>query len=207
VVGWRPNEPCWRRNGSTVTDYGKHSLFVQECSRHLTWHLSDGHSIDCSSDLCGLNSLCRCIQAVQPDRPLHSIPPVTSFCCSKSTTSECLYARTECSRKSSLNSTLISRATIVSETSLDETQSLLQPANEATLTPTKRSLSPMLTYPLITIAIIATGLVCWFIQKAVENTQPDHGTLNPKFEWKSQFLGYLSAALYLGSRVPQIAHN
>jgi hypothetical protein len=28
-----------------------------------------------------------------------------------------------------------------------------------------------------------------------------------ELEWKSQTLGYASAVLYLGSRIPQIAHN
>jgi hypothetical protein len=62
-------------------------------------------------------------------------------------------------------------------------------------------------YPFLTVVITGAGFAAWYIQKTLGGGKHGNGGVEPKFEWKSQLLGYLSAALYLGSRVPQIAHN
>ena len=59
------------------------------------------------------------------------------------------------------------------------------------------------------IFVLLAGLGGYFLsdnyQYGVPDT-PNHGE-EVQLEWKSQFLGWTSAVLYLGSRVPQIAHN
>lgn len=71
----------------------------------------------------------------------------------------------------------------------------------------KSRISPFVTYALLTIGIAAVGIASWYIQRSLGQDGHKDGGPMPKFEWKSQVLGYASAALYLGSRVPQIAHN
>lgn len=102
-------------------------------------------------------------------------------------------------------STFISRA--VKERETEETQSLLQSPSLERAEPTKKTIPSSLTYPFLTLAITGAGFAAWYLQKTLGDGKHGNGGVEPKFEWKSQLLGYLSAALYLGSRVPQIAHN
>jgi hypothetical protein len=92
-------------------------------------------------------------------------------------------------------------------------------------------------YPLLTILVIATGFFAWYLQSLpVTPGEPNRGAGGPvghrhhrrphkshgvlalldthhplpdkvELEWRSQVLGWSSAVLYLGSRVPQIVHN
>ncbi|KAL7424633.1 putative vacuolar membrane transporter for cationic amino acids [Cryptotrichosporon argae] len=65
-------------------------------------------------------------------------------------------------------------------------------------------------YPLLTLFVIAVGVVSWLAgphdDVGVPEAPGGDGD-GVELEWKSQVLGYASAALYLGSRIPQIAHN
>ena len=74
----------------------------------------------------------------------------------------------------------------------------------------KPLLPPYLEYPLLLLFVVLAGVVGWFLTEA-----PDEISIPEKpgkageveLEWKSQLLGWASAALYLGSRFPQIVHN
>jgi len=61
-------------------------------------------------------------------------------------------------------------------------------------------------YAAATIFVFATGVISWWI-----STQPQYDNGTPPqpevSEWKIQVIGWTSAALYLGSRVPQIFKN
>lgn len=79
--------------------------------------------------------------------------------------------------------------------------------------PPRAILAPWLEYPLLLLFVCAAGVIAWSLSPVAE-TYPEPGDGLPSspadgevFEWKSQTLGWISAALYLGSRVPQIAHN
>lgn len=79
----------------------------------------------------------------------------------------------------------------------------------------KPGLPASITYPLLTIGILAFGFIAWHVQRVAGH--PNRGNGGPvhkepkedtvTLEWISQSLGYASAALYLGSRIPQIVHN
>lgn len=92
-------------------------------------------------------------------------------------------------------------------------------ANEATpLLPASPSTQPKpllpsyVMYPLLLVFILCSGVLGWYLSPLDNNDeisipeQPGKGP-NVELEWKSQTLGYASAVLYIGSRVPQIAHN
>ncbi|KAH8082272.1 PQ loop repeat-domain-containing protein [Filobasidium floriforme] len=98
------------------------------------------------------------------------------------------------------------RATQQRDVVASESQPLLSPDADVDRETSKAKVSPYITYPLLTIGIAVVGIASWYIQRSLgQGGQRDGGL--PKLEWKSQVLGYISAALYLGSRIPQIAHN
>jgi hypothetical protein len=95
-----------------------------------------------------------------------------------------------------------------------ETEPLLERSDDKDRT--KPSIPYYIMYPLLSVFIVAVGFSAWYVQGL--NGKSGHGNGGPipeketpnrpmQLEWKSQALGYASAALYLGSRVPQIAHN
>jgi len=63
-----------------------------------------------------------------------------------------------------------------------------------------------LEYTAAIMFVFATGVVAWAISEKVnqgeDETRPDE-----IFEWKSQVIGWISAVLYLGARIPQIFKN
>ncbi|KAI5451508.1 putative vacuolar membrane transporter [Naganishia albida] len=64
-------------------------------------------------------------------------------------------------------------------------------------------------YPLLLLFVSSVGVAAWYIQARTNHPNggvPD-GVGKTAWEWKSQVLGYSSMLLYIGSRVPQIAHN
>lgn len=75
---------------------------------------------------------------------------------------------------------------------------------------------PALLYPLMLSFVAAVGVGAWLFQRH-SNASRGHQPELPKgripegheveLELWSQLLGYASAVLYIGSRVPQIAHN
>lgn len=95
----------------------------------------------------------------------------------------------------------------VKQRETEETQSLLQSPSLERAETIKKTIPSSLTYPFLTLVITGAGFAAWYLQKTLGDGKHGNGGVEPKFEWKSQLLGYLSAALYLGSRVPQIAHN
>ncbi|KAI0345998.1 PQ-loop-domain-containing protein [Trametopsis cervina] len=54
--------------------------------------------------------------------------------------------------------------------------------------------------------VLGTGALSWAVDQYIHKGQPREP---PKevFEWKSSMLGWISAALYLGARIPQILKN
>lgn len=74
----------------------------------------------------------------------------------------------------------------------------------------KPLLPPYLEYPLLLLFVVLAGVVGWFLTETPDEIsipeKPGHGA-EVELEWKSQLLGWASAALYLGSRFPQIVHN
>jgi len=100
-----------------------------------------------------------------------------------------------------------SRATQRRDATAMESQPLLSADVEPDRAVVKTKMSPYVAYPLLTVVIAAVGIASWYIQRSLGQGEQRAGGPMPKLEWKSQVLGYISAALYLGSRVPQIAHN
>lgn len=74
----------------------------------------------------------------------------------------------------------------------------------------KPLLPPSLEYPLLLLFVLGAGVGAWYLSAEDDSVsipeKPGKGT-EVTLEWKSQTLGWLSAVLYLGSRVPQILHN
>ena len=74
----------------------------------------------------------------------------------------------------------------------------------------KPLLPPVLEYPLLLTFVLGAGAFAWFLSDRSDDVgipeEPGKGG-DVELEWKSQTLGYISAVLYLGSRIPQIAHN
>lgn len=74
----------------------------------------------------------------------------------------------------------------------------------------KPLLPPHWEYPLLLAFVLGSGAVAWYFTGPSDDVsipeKPGKGS-EVELEWKSQTLGWLSAALYIGSRLPQIAHN
>ncbi|KAG8881388.1 hypothetical protein FRB99_004727 [Tulasnella sp. 403] len=87
---------------------------------------------------------------------------------------------------------------------------IARPENEAAL----NEKAPVLTsffgrrwvqYALSVLFVLATGFIA---AVASSGTSDDGGGGNDEvLEWKSQTLGWISASLYIGSRIPQIIKN
>ncbi|EIW72452.1 hypothetical protein TREMEDRAFT_18058, partial [Tremella mesenterica DSM 1558] len=90
----------------------------------------------------------------------------------------------------------------------DETTHLLSASNPPTQP--KPLLPPGLEYPLLLTFVLGAGIFAWFLSDSHDEIGipegPGRGG-DVELEWKSQTLGYISATLYLGSRIPQIIHN
>jgi hypothetical protein len=74
----------------------------------------------------------------------------------------------------------------------------------------KPLLPPYLEYPLLIAFVLAAGVGGWYLTDASDEIGIPEGPGKGdgfELEWKSQVLGYMSAVLYLGSRIPQIIHN
>lgn len=101
--------------------------------------------------------------------------------------------------------------------SSSETQPLLSDISTRSKSSTRKTkplLPPYLLYPLLVVFVCGVGILAWWAQELIgQRNQGSGGPIERKpsreveLEWRSQMLGYASAGLYLGSRVPQIAHN
>ncbi|KAI0031055.1 PQ-loop-domain-containing protein [Vararia minispora EC-137] len=102
-------------------------------------------------------------------------------------------------------------ARIAEETRPEDTTPLLTGDNE-THVAEKESVSfkkEILVYSTAIGFVVATGIVAWAVS---EHTRGEKGGGRPGrseevIEWRSQIMGWISAVLYLGSRVPQILKN
>ncbi|KAJ7175935.1 PQ loop repeat-domain-containing protein [Mycena filopes] len=65
----------------------------------------------------------------------------------------------------------------------------------------------ILKYTAALVFVFSTGILAWWISRNTEKpeTSPKHPTAAVK--WTVQILGWSSAVLYLGSRIPQIVKN
>jgi hypothetical protein len=101
-----------------------------------------------------------------------------------------------------------SRSRNLSQISQSNESSLLLPQTPATQP--KPLLPSYLQYPLLLLFVLGSGVVAWYFSPTPDEVSiPEKGGKGGEveLEWKGQVLGYMSAVLYLGSRVPQIAHN
>lgn len=69
----------------------------------------------------------------------------------------------------------------------------------------KPLLPPVIEYPVLLGFVLLAGAGAWFLTDRDEVHVPEDPEVT--IEWKSQALGWASAVLYLGSRIPQIVHN
>ncbi|WRT64158.1 uncharacterized protein IL334_001087 [Kwoniella shivajii] len=88
----------------------------------------------------------------------------------------------------------------------DETTPLLPEPKQP-----KPLLPPSLEYPIMLSFVLLAGVGAWYISDNSNDEisipeKPDQKH-DIQLEWKSQLLGWMSAVLYLGSRIPQIVHN
>lgn len=60
---------------------------------------------------------------------------------------------------------------------------------------------------VIVSSVIFAGFLSWYISYCNNPTPPSHDGPDLEMNWLAQVFGYLSAILYLGSRVPQILLN
>jgi len=89
----------------------------------------------------------------------------------------------------------------------EETPLLLGQNNEHEATQKKTSTRRLVAqYSAAVLFIIIAGVVAWINTR---KDKPDDAPKQPEvvLEWKTQVLGYASAASYLGARVPQIVKN
>ncbi|KAJ7259517.1 PQ loop repeat-domain-containing protein [Mycena haematopus] len=76
--------------------------------------------------------------------------------------------------------------------------------------PSPTLLSPgvlILRYTAALIFVFATGVLAWWINRNTEKTEEPSQPPSAAVQWTVQILGWSSAVLYLGSRLPQIAKN
>lgn len=73
----------------------------------------------------------------------------------------------------------------------------------------KRSLKRhVLEYVGMILCLVGAGIVAWAISQKVQGVGGEEEPRPEEIvEWKSQLMGYCSAMLYLGSRIPQILKN
>lgn len=74
---------------------------------------------------------------------------------------------------------------------------------------TSHYLQASLRYLALLTFVITTGVVAWVISQHEGGRTPEDPSSRPKdvIEWRSQAIGWTSALLYLGSRIPQILKN
>ncbi|KAI0670993.1 PQ-loop-domain-containing protein [Trametes maxima] len=86
----------------------------------------------------------------------------------------------------------------------DEETPLLAGGAEA---PTKKSMSKeTLKFVTALLFVFAVGVAAWAVDRHLHRDNPRQKP-EEVIEWRSQCLGWISAALFLGARVPQIVKN
>jgi len=106
-----------------------------------------------------------------------------------------------------LNMGTLARREVEGVGSGGESTPLLSSGNDVEETEKERSLKRhVLEYVGIIHCLVVAGIVAWAISKKVQGID-DEGRAEEIVEWKSQMMGYASAMLYVGSRIPQILKN
>jgi len=65
----------------------------------------------------------------------------------------------------------------------------------------------VLKYSVCLVFVFAAGVLAWAIDSKIRGPRPPTNEPESIVEWKSQILGWVSAALFLGARIPQILKN
>lgn len=108
-----------------------------------------------------------------------------------------------------LNTGTLARPEVPRVEDTGEATPLLSSSNGAQESEKKRSLKRhVLEYVVMILCLVGAGIAAWAISQKVQGVG---GGEEPRpeeiVEWKSQVMGYCSAVLYLGSRIPQILKN
>ncbi|EIW59688.1 PQ-loop-domain-containing protein [Trametes versicolor FP-101664 SS1] len=83
----------------------------------------------------------------------------------------------------------------------------LLPGGTGSEVPARRSMSKdTLKFASALLFVFAVGVAAWAVDKHVHRDSP-RSKPEEVIEWRSQVLGWISAALFLGARVPQIVKN
>ncbi|KAF7365137.1 PQ-loop-domain-containing protein [Mycena venus] len=86
----------------------------------------------------------------------------------------------------------------------EEETPLLSGNNTPAIVPTRVLI---LRYIGALIFVVSTGVLAWWISRNTEKTEEPPKQPTAAVQWTVQILGWTSAVLYLGSRIPQIAKN
>ncbi|KAK7681553.1 hypothetical protein QCA50_015285 [Cerrena zonata] len=141
---------------------------------------------------------------------LSGLLPTVKILASYYTVCDCIllfqiyYYRRKRSRKSTLPP-LVSGVSVPPAQVSEET-----PLLNSNGSPTHRARGPMglqfAKYAGVVFFICMTGVVAWFVDERIHRDAPRS---NPEevIEWKGQVLGWFSAFLFLGARIPQIMKN
>ncbi|KZT52114.1 PQ-loop-domain-containing protein [Calocera cornea HHB12733] len=93
---------------------------------------------------------------------------------------------------------------------LGDSSSSALPSSEPKPDPRSKAWRSTVIYSLAAAFVVGTGLIAWRISKSVDHGvegspgSPDEGE---ELGWTTQIIGWCSAVLYLGSRIPQILKN
>ncbi|KAL1950080.1 hypothetical protein VTO73DRAFT_5202 [Trametes versicolor] len=83
----------------------------------------------------------------------------------------------------------------------------LLPGGTGSEVPARRSMSKdTLKFASALLFVFAVGVAAWAVDRHVHRDSP-RSKPEEVIEWRSQVLGWISAALFLGARVPQIVKN
>ncbi|KZO93319.1 PQ-loop-domain-containing protein [Calocera viscosa TUFC12733] len=89
---------------------------------------------------------------------------------------------------------------------LSSSTAALPPSSEPKPT-TSNTWKKAAVYGLAVVFVVATGLIAWRVSKSAGGGEDSPGSPEDGLDWKTQVIGWCSAILYLGSRIPQILKN
>jgi len=104
-----------------------------------------------------------------------------------------------------VNTGTLSRPEACPDGDIEEATPLLTSSNDGQESEKERSLKRhVLEYVGMVLCLIVAGVVAWTINEKVQGVNDGEPWPEEILEWKSQLMGYASAMLYIGSRIPQI---
>jgi len=90
---------------------------------------------------------------------------------------------------------------------LSEDAPLLTEGNGISQAPAREPMvKQFIKYAAIVMFVLMSGVVAWAVDERIHRNQP-RSEPEEIVEWKSQVLGWASAVLFLGARIPQILKN